>query len=107
MTDHLSMDERKLRTTFQVLDARDFEVSKAWEHFVSGSTLDRSPVREVVIKSWQRCRHSKVNLAVDVAPQLDSDILGSLRRKNRELLQAAAPTPPKPPTSWPARTHSC
>lgn len=92
MTDHLSMDERKLRTTFQVLDARDFEVSKAWEHFVSGSTLDRSPVREVVIKSWQRCRHSKVNLAVDVAPQLDSDILGSLRRKNRELLQAAAPT---------------
>jgi hypothetical protein len=35
MTDHLSMDERKLRTTFQVLDARDFEVSKAWEHFVS------------------------------------------------------------------------
>ncbi|MEA2120691.1 hypothetical protein, partial [Halovibrio sp. HP20-50] len=67
-------------------------VCKAWENFVAGVGLDRSPVRDIVIDSWQRCRHSNVNLSVDVAPQLGGDVLGSLRRKNRELLQAAAPT---------------
>jgi transcriptional regulator of acetoin/glycerol metabolism len=89
---HSPQDARKIRTTFQVMDDLDFEVGEAWQRFVSGSTLGGSPVRDVVIDSWQRCRHSKVSLAVDVAPQLDSDMLGSLRARNRELLQAAAPT---------------
>jgi transcriptional regulator of acetoin/glycerol metabolism len=79
-------------TTFQIMDDRDSAVCKAWENFVAGVGLDRSPVRDIVIDSWQRCRHSNVNLSVDVAPQLGGDVLGSLRRKNRELLQAAAPT---------------
>ncbi|WP_371420265.1 sigma-54-dependent Fis family transcriptional regulator [Tardiphaga sp.] len=80
------------RNTFQLMDDQDSVVSKAWENFVSGVGLEQSPVRDVVIDSWQRCRHSNVKLSVDVAPHLGGDVLGSLRRKNRELLQAAAAT---------------
>jgi transcriptional regulator of acetoin/glycerol metabolism len=92
MKDSSASDDRRIRSAFQVLNERDSETSRAWELFVSGSALDSVPVRNVVIDSWLRCRHSRVNLGVEVAPQLKADFLGSLRHKNRELLQAAAPT---------------
>lgn len=77
---------------FQSLDDRESTVAKAWENFVSGGATDRLPVREEVMLSWQRCRNDRVDLGVDVAPHLGRDVLGALRRENRELLQAAAST---------------
>ena len=74
------------------LEEREHAVMRAWEHFVSGSKQEVAPVRDVVIESWQRCRSSKVNLTVEYAPQIANDAMGQLRRRNRQLLQAAAPT---------------
>ena len=36
-----AMNVGKFRTALQVMDDRDFAVTKAWENFVSGSALDR------------------------------------------------------------------
>ncbi len=74
------------------LEERDRAVSRAWERFVSGTAPGAVPIRDVVIESWQRCRSSKVSLGVEYAPQLANDLHGQLRRRNRQLLQAAAPT---------------
>lgn len=79
-------------SAFRGMEDRDRAVTRAWENFVSGCPVDADPVRDVVIDSWQRCRTSKVNLGVEYAPLLSNDVMGQLKRRNRQLLQAAAPT---------------
>jgi len=80
------------KTSLAVLEERDHVVARAWEDFVSGSGCGPKLVRDVVIESWQRCRTSQVNLGVEYAPHLATDQVPHLRQRNRQLLQAAAPT---------------
>lgn len=81
-----------VKSSLAVLEERDHAVARAWENFVSGSLSEPEQVRDVVFDSWRRCRKSKVALSVEYAPQLGNDLQGQLRRRNRQLLQAAAPT---------------
>ncbi|WP_313802880.1 sigma-54-dependent Fis family transcriptional regulator [Sphingobium sp.] len=84
--------DRAGQTSLAVLEERDHAVVRAWEHFVSGSICEPALVRDVVIQSWQRCQRSHVNLGVEYAPYLANDKITHLRHRNRQLLQAAAPT---------------
>lgn len=92
MAHHDHNRDRRRVAKLSGLEERDLAVSRAWERFVSGTAPSAGPIRDVVIESWQRCRNSKVNLGVEYAPQLANDQHGQLRRRNRQLLQAAAPT---------------
>jgi transcriptional regulator of acetoin/glycerol metabolism len=65
---------------------------RAWEDFQSGEARERLRARPEVIDSWERCRSFQVALAASHAPTLKADAIGELRRRNRELLQAAAET---------------
>jgi len=65
---------------------------KAWEDFVSGSRRDNLPVRDVVIRSWARCQSFLVDARADAAPVVGREHIETLRRDNRDLLQAAAST---------------
>ncbi|WP_425429139.1 sigma-54-dependent Fis family transcriptional regulator [Azospirillum thermophilum] len=67
-------------------------IMKAWEDFVSGSRRDGLPVRDVVARSWSRCQGLLVDVRRSSAPVVAADRIEALRRDNRELLRAAAPT---------------
>jgi transcriptional regulator of acetoin/glycerol metabolism len=67
-------------------------IYRAWEDFQSGETRERLRARPIVIDSWERCRNSQVKLAACHAPSIEACAIGELRRRNRELLQAAAET---------------
>lgn len=65
---------------------------KAWEDFVSGSRHENLVVRDVVVRSWNRCRDFLVDARAGAAPVLEAGRIEALRRDNRDLLQAAAAT---------------
>ena len=66
--------------------------SLAWQRFLSGEARSRLLARSEVIDSWERCRHSHVDLRVDAAPRVEDDAVAALRRVNHDLLQASAAT---------------
>ena len=62
----------------------------AWERFVAGDSLVKTPLDGVLLGSWQRSRSSGVSPLGRLAPlAADGDALERLRLRHSDLIQAS------------------
>ncbi len=66
-------------------------VAESWERFVHDEPLVGTPVRDVVLASWRRCRSEAVDPARDSAPGTDESRVLQLREQHLQLYHAARP----------------
>ena len=66
-------------------------VAESWERFIHDDPLEEASVREVVLKSWRRCRSEAVDPTRSSAPAENDDKVRLLREKHRQLQEAARP----------------
>lgn len=75
------------------VDPRSRAIGRAWERFVTASGDDQAqlPVRNVIARSWQRCRSGGVDPTRMTAPRLiDDNGLFLLHESNRLLLECSS-----------------
>lgn len=66
-------------------------VATAWESFMQDRPLTGDGVREIVLRSWQRCRSEAVDPGSSSAPVAATERIRQLQWQNRDLCEAAQP----------------
>lgn len=70
--------------------ARREAIRAQWQRFQSGLQVDGSIVRDVILRSWQRCRGRGFCCRSIQLGDIDARALAMARDKNRDLVESAA-----------------
>jgi len=64
---------------------------KEWNSFIKEGKLDRDNLREIIYKSWQRCREYGVDPFDGLGTKGDEKLLKRIIKKNEDLIKIARP----------------
>jgi transcriptional regulator of acetoin/glycerol metabolism len=66
-------------------------VKNEWEKFVKDNDIDKNNVREMIIKSWQRCKEYNVDPYMGKGDLVPDNKLHRIKKQNKQLIETAEP----------------
>jgi transcriptional regulator of acetoin/glycerol metabolism len=66
-------------------------VKNEWEKFVKDNDIDKNNVRDMIIKSWQRCKEYNVDPYMGKGDLVPDNKLHRIKKQNKQLIETAEP----------------
>ncbi|SDG87558.1 sigma-54-dependent Fis family transcriptional regulator [Halanaerobium congolense] len=66
-------------------------VKNEWEKFVKDNDIDKNNVRDMIIKSWQRCKEYNVDPYMGKGDLVPDNKLDRIKKQNKQLIETAEP----------------